>query len=1441
MDYTRIVFGVHRNGYLIPSLLSVREGPTSATAPTFLVLMRELMRNDDNFLLLRANFNVSGASPLAFSVMGINVAALETNDVNIRDLVQEWDGVVDDLRCGHTVTMQVAEARGVLGDDDEATPSDSGDDAGDSDAGSINSASARMSDAGSVDGGGGGAAGGGGRGRSGRGATGGATRHHGGGGGGGGGGTAWIRAHMQQIPFANGDIIYVLHWRVVPLTDLFTIRKAEAKREGTTGAVRTVATLPATASRLPKLPSPALAPLSPTRPVALPASATLPPLGASSTGAAMRGRPPRIRAPAASPPTTVAAVVSARPDVTASATVSATVGGGVGGVARSDGTTSNPIAAPASPLAQPELPGVVTTADHAAVGDAAHTAATNRTRLGAAEHEPPLIVRPADYDAAIANMLGVAMPAGAPAAEASPPWVSAVQIESSAGESAAPTEAVATATVNVVAAPAAGPSLHGVGSGTNPTPPTAEDLPSIRVDRRSTSGDRRRRLRVNAASPHAGLPLAPATLRASPAGTLPATTPHARDATDLAPASLRHGVPTGVSGLGSGGSAVGGMTAPGDGKSEESSGTAATRMLGRLRRVINDPNPPLLPGLRYLRTTGLLLSGLAISLAVVITITTRNSFLSYADHVAYVQGAATRLVSTFNAIIPLQDLVAANAGYMPPGGHTVGLNASEAEDTLRGYVVGNMTTFSTWHRYLYSLIQGTSTVTLYNTPFVCTTRFDMPGGGDSGITVMQNLFEAGVGLAAALTRIATLPFSNLTEHHPDVRYVFVNGVPGGNVHESLHASMEDGFLKIMESRSTVQLTQIVAFSCMAVLIAILMVVFAFILTTIERAKDAIAIRFVQLPPVVRQLLYKQAVARYRALRSTYLAAEDDDSMDDEDDGLAPEEYGGGGGGGMDGGGGMGGGAGGVGGDGDGMQYLRGNAPAPAAAGGGAGAAPGGGGGGGGGGTAPGTGVVTDDEGDVDWAQVMSGNAAARGGGGSRRTPPPGPLASPSRGAGSSPSSVRSLMAFSRRSRHSALVYRKSSSSFILLSLRFVGPLVALFVFFAVIFGVSLRYIDVSLVMAGVATSAMERASCSRETVMDVQHLLSSYGERTYMREQYSLVLDTADCTARYDKLLAFGTPPDEATPYTELTVAMENGRSDLLTDAENSLVYTAMFSDACPFIASLASGPFDLARCRNFGSGIVQQGLHAVVSEYVRIAKMVSDRRMRARLVYNSSASMTGFLLDAVAYNYTQDDCEVYNECLAGFAGLTADVVQTPAVQPSLDYDGDVPADWVTSGAAPARTTAYSLAGEIMGDSIAWLREADALYLTPALFGIANVYATKELGIIAEFISFLSIFVSVFLVAFVLANLSYILPQVRATNQDIQTKRSVLLYLPPEVVSHAPAIKELVREILASDADNIVRGAKPSSSLGPAADTSSIRDVSSPSSPSRNAKFRSPR
>jgi hypothetical protein len=224
----------------------------------------------------------------------------------------------------------------------------------------------------------------------------------------------------------------------------------------------------------------------------------------------------------------------------------------------------------------------------------------------------------------------------------------------------------------------------------------------------------------------------------------------------------------------------------------------------------------------------------------------------------------------------------------------------------------------------------------------------------------------------------------------------------------------------------------------------------------------------------------------------------------------------------------------------------------------------------------------------------------------------------------------------------------------------------------------------------------------------------------------------------------------------------------------------------------------DLAGCESFSHGIMKQGLQVATNEYLRRSRTVLDRRMRARILSGDNPAGNGYIISVPAYNYTAD------ECPGGVCWNIAidDVIGNPSPAPDLTVSGDIDASW---DPAAHNATPYSIAEEMNSADLRWMAQADALFLTPAFLAFQHLYEDAGVETIDNFVRFINVFVSSFVVCFVSFMSLVFMPQVKATNDDIQKKRGMLLFLPPQVIRNVKSIRQLVDEILADDVNGGAR------------------------------------
>ena len=430
--------------------------------------------------------------------------------------------------------------------------------------------------------------------------------------------------------------------------------------------------------------------------------------------------------------------------------------------------------------------------------------------------------------------------------------------------------------------------------------------------------------------------------------------------------------------------------------------------------------------------------------------------------------------------------------------------------------------------------------------------------------------------------------------------------------------------------------------------------------------------------------------------------------------------------------------------------------------------------------------VDDDEDDVDWEQILSAanNPAPKRKHKENVPPIPEVPVKDKKWY-----QVGSLFQSKKRS---VPAYQKGTGSIIGLFAKFLGPLIALFFFFTIIYIVSVDTLSRTLSISSAQVASANRAACLRETLMDVQRTVMITQDRAFLHEELMTTKDSFQCIAYHQELLLFGTvdPNEDQGEYPPYTPVMETGAQPLLDDATNKALYDVQFSNACPFIVGETDSTSDMAGCEKFSNGILKQGIQVAVTEYLRRARTILDRRQRA-LILQGDPDGNGYIIDFKAYNYTADECD--GPCWSSSMGTVED---QPSPAPDLGITGDIDQTW---NPLLHNATPYCIKDELNQPDITWMAQADALFLTPALLRIQHIYEDIGIASVDNFLRFLNVFVTVFIIAFVLFMISVFVPQIKATNNDIQKKRGMLLFLPPPIVMNVPSLRQLVDEILADD------------------------------------------
>ncbi len=777
-----------------------------------------------------------------------------------------------------------------------------------------------------------------------------------------------------------------------------------------------------------------------------------------------------------------------------------------------------------------------------------------------------------------------------------------------------------------------------------------------------------------------------------------------------------------------------------DTSSQMSSGSSGRRILTRLRRVL-DSKSRMSIGLLALRGAGAFVAALSVALAIVAAVVLDRQFAAYDSNLTYTHMGGARVHNFFSSVVHVQNLVLLSRGWIA--------NDAASVEAEREALRFSASAFTDAHRKMYAMLLPTSFAPVYTNVVaypVTITVYDTPAaqGTNYGDFATYNLAEAGMLLGNLFTELADLPLANFSDDkYGKLEQVFVNCLPGGIAHETIHAtSLETGYdMSVAAKEESVKTALYVYVSIAGVLGLVGFTVFAPILMMIEASKDSIVKSFVFLPTLVKKTLQDQSEKRAQALRRNFSDDEDDD--DDDDDPDAPEEPGG---------------------------EL---------------------------GAAPMSDVEAYDE--VDWDSIMTRVRV-------------GEKAKQQTGA-------RSLLTTGSgwkgvpASRDGA--FKKSYHSIVLLFVKFLGPLLALFFFFTAIYIVSVTALQDTLSLASAQVSASYRAACSKESLMDLTRAVLLRADRQFFLVELAATADTIDCIGYHQELLLYGTPVGEVRgDYVSTTPASETGNFGLLSGDMNQQIWDMQFSSACPFRVAWVpepslepNKPVTLAECIAWEGGIMTHGTSAVIAAYSQRGKLVLDRRTRARVVDNT---LGGYIIPVPFYPYANDTCGAPGtppgtDCWSYPAG--AGLLET-SPGPKTDVHGDIDANWDPT---PWSAVPWTIESEIESPDMAWMRTADKKFLTPVLLALEEMYNDAAVATIVGYRNFLRVSVAVFVVLFILFMGAVYLPQVHALHSELQKKRAMLLFLPPQVIRSFPSIRALVDQILAADTSGLGRGVSSAS------------------------------
>jgi hypothetical protein len=810
----------------------------------------------------------------------------------------------------------------------------------------------------------------------------------------------------------------------------------------------------------------------------------------------------------------------------------------------------------------------------------------------------------------------------------------------------------------------------------------------------------------------------------------------------------------------------------GGGRSSSSAGSrmstlqSISRAMSRLRRIVSNENPSLMPGLYYLRIAGLLLTLLCAILAAVASIESQDQFGNLYTQVKYSDVSVQRIVSKSLTIYTTQKLV---FHY-----RNITLLTPTALLARRGYVLGNLSHFQEAHLSLFSLAQQLGLSEEWTTNYVTLYTFGAPSRGVAGNTEVVNHATAGTRLSSIVNALAVdnggilgAGGNGWDTDPPLLASMSTDFLRMGNGHEVFSATITSGFADVVEGVARLRTNQLYVFVAMMVSTsAVGLLIFFPILKYIDRVSDGIMLEFVAIPTHVRKVLQEQSVLRLRALRKDNAGeeGEEDFSDDEEDGGLGESALGP---------------SAGVGADAADAVAMSG---------------------------------AQSNSGDRDtdmqreaemWARVFNSRGVADQqqvveGGATQQLPP----VATSRAGGKTGTG-------SRKSKGPE--YKKSSWSFCSLLGKFMFPLLLLFGLFSFIFGNFYIAANKVLALSAASVASGQRFACTIQSVVALNKMAIARVDPASRNLLFYYGLKAANCIKDNNALLSFDQASSGLTNnYAFYTGAPENGLPSSLPSKLTQELYSAAFGNACLWLASFDAA-FDIQRCSAFEGGVVTLGLSAVISKFYAKFYSLLDEQLRTTFVEGGSNNVSGFTESGATFNYAARPCTTAVGCKPSYVTPFLRTPLSPSYVPSSTWKFDIPA-----GVTPPNSVPYVPQDFLNGDSYHVLEDFIKLYLKPGLSHMQDLYVLSTKEALKSYLSLIGVFIPAAVTGIVLYIVFWWLPLTGEENKSIMNKRAMLLFIPAPVVHNMPNLKQMIATIVARDGDeHISKGSRSSSKILP--------------------------
>jgi hypothetical protein len=274
------------------------------------------------------------------------------------------------------------------------------------------------------------------------------------------------------------------------------------------------------------------------------------------------------------------------------------------------------------------------------------------------------------------------------------------------------------------------------------------------------------------------------------------------------------------------------------------------------------------------------------------------------------------------------------------------------------------------------------------------------------------------------------------------------------------------------------------------------------------------------------------------------------------------------------------------------------------------------------------------------------------------------------------------------------LYRKSNRSFMILVLRFIGPLISLLFMFILIFAVFAFTLEKAVVLTSIATASSYRASCSRQSMVSLRKLSYLSMDWAYRRNAYWVAMTGAECMVNHVRLLGFGDGTGIGAKYVANVPPVENGHASVLSTEVTNVIHEAMFGNACPFIEGVMKD-FNQSYCSQLEGGFLTNGLAAAAevrkqTTYMLISTVyilipliflqlwytrtytLAEEQLRRLFEMGDLEAGDSWVIPEASIQYNNTGCYVRDDCYLRDVSMPASGTVAPVPLNDRTYIGDI-------------------------------------------------------------------------------------------------------------------------------------------------------------------------